>query len=89
MNQTQFSPQKVISLIEETDRDTDNYNTRQNVIGILRQAQTKCCGSTDETIRFSYRDITLPTKVRLVKAMVFSVVRYGSESWTVFKKAEH
>ena len=34
------------------------------------------------------RDITLPTKVCLVKAMVFSVVMYGCESWTV-KKAEH
>ena len=34
------------------------------------------------------RDITLPTKVRLVKAIVFSVVMYGCESWTV-KKAEH
>ena len=34
------------------------------------------------------RDITLPTKVRLVKAMVFSVVMYGCESWTV-KKTEH
>ena len=34
------------------------------------------------------RDITLPTKVRLVKAMVFPVVMYGCESWTV-KKAEH
>ena len=34
------------------------------------------------------RDITLPTKVCLVKAMVFPVVRYGCESWTV-KKAEH
>ena len=34
------------------------------------------------------RDITLPTKVRLVKAMVFPVVIYGFESWTV-KKAEH
>ena len=33
------------------------------------------------------RDITLPTKVRLVKAMVFPVIRYGCESWTV-KKAE-
>ena len=33
------------------------------------------------------RDITLPTKVRLVKAMVFSVVMYGYESWTI-KKAE-
>ena len=34
------------------------------------------------------RDITLPTKVRLVKAMVFPVITYGCESWTV-KKAEH
>ena len=34
------------------------------------------------------RDITLPTKVRLVKAMVFPVTMYGCESWTV-KKAEH
>ena len=34
------------------------------------------------------RDITLPTKVRLVKAMVFPVVMYGCESWTV-KKAEN
>ena len=34
------------------------------------------------------RDIALPTKVHLVKAMVFSVVIYGCESWTI-KKAEH
>ena len=34
------------------------------------------------------RDIPLPTKVRLVKAMVFPVVMYGCENWTV-KKAEH
>ena len=37
---------------------------------------------------FKSREITLPTKVRLVKAMVFPVVMYGFESWTV-KKAEH
>ena len=37
---------------------------------------------------FKSRDITLPTKVGLVKAMVFPVVMYGCESWTV-KKAEH
>ena len=37
---------------------------------------------------FESRDITLPTKVCLVKAMVFPVVMYGCESWTV-KKAEH
>ena len=38
-------------------------------------------------IIFKSRDITLPTKVRLVRAMVFPVVMYGCESWTV-KKAE-
>ena len=37
---------------------------------------------------FKSRDITLPTKVHLVKCMVFPVVMYGCESWTV-KKAEH
>ena len=37
---------------------------------------------------FKSRGITLPTKVRLVKAMVFPVIMYGCESWTV-KKAEH
>ena len=36
---------------------------------------------------FKSRDITLPTKVRLVKAMIFSVVMYGCESWSK-KKAE-
>ena len=36
---------------------------------------------------FKSRDITLPTKVHTVKAMVFPVVRYGCESWTI-KKAE-
>ena len=34
------------------------------------------------------RDITLPTKIRLVKAVVFPLVMYGGESWTV-KKAKH
>ena len=37
---------------------------------------------------FKSRDITLPTKVHLVKTMIFPVVMYGCESWTV-KKAEH
>ena len=36
---------------------------------------------------FKSRDITLPTKVHLIKAMVFPVVMYGCESWTI-KKAE-
>ena len=42
---------------------------------------------TNLDILFKSRDITLPTKVRLVKAMVFPVVMYGCESWTV-RKAE-
>ena len=37
---------------------------------------------------FKSRDVTLPTKIHLVKAMVFPVVMYGCESWTV-KKAVH
>ena len=37
---------------------------------------------------FKNRDLTLPTKIRIIKAMVFPVVMYGCESWTI-KKAEH
>ena len=44
--------------------------------------------SYDQPNILKSRDITLPTKVHLVKAMVFLVVMYGCESWTV-KKAEH
>ena len=44
-------------------------------------------GMTNLDNIFKSRDITLSTKVRLVKAMVFPVVRYGCESWTI-KKAE-
>ena len=43
---------------------------------------------TNQTNILKSRDITLPTKVHLVKAMVFPVVMYGCESWTL-KKAEH
>ena len=43
---------------------------------------------TSLDIVLNSRDITLPTKVRLVKAMVFPVVMYGCESWTV-KKVKH
>ena len=42
---------------------------------------------TNLDIMLKIRDITLPTKISLVKAMVFPVVMYGCESWTV-KKAE-
>ena len=46
----------------------------------------KAMTNVDSTLKS--RDITLPTKVHLVKAMVFPVVIYGCESWTI-KKAEH
>ena len=44
--------------------------------------------SYDQLSILKSRDITLPTKVHLVKAIVFPVVMYGCESWTI-KKAEH
>ena len=46
----------------------------------------KSCANLDSILKS--RDITLPTKVHLIKAMVFPVVMYGCESWTI-KKAEH
>ena len=64
------------------------------VQSLIRELDPTCC----QTWKKSYdhnidsilksRDITLPTKVCLVKAMVFPVVMYGCESWTI-KKAEH
>ena len=48
----------------------------------------KVMTNLDSIFKSRDRDITLPTKVRLVKAMVFPAVMYGCESWTV-KKAEH
>ena len=42
----------------------------------------------EQKLNQHYKATTLPTKVRLVKAMVFPVVMYGCESWTI-KKAEH
>ena len=62
------------------DGDCSHEIKRRLLLG--RKVMTKL-----ESI-FKSRDITLPTKVRLVKAMVFPVVMYGRESWTV-KKAEH
>ena len=63
-----------------TDGDYSHEIKRRLLLG--RKVMT----NLDST--FKSRDITLPTKVRLVKAMVFPVVMYGCESWTV-KKAEH
>ena len=62
------------------DGDCSQEITRRLLLG--RKAMT----NLDSLLKS--RDITLPTKVHLVKAMVFPVVMYGCESWTV-KKAEH
>ena len=63
-----------------TDGDCSHEIKRQLLLG--RKAMT----NLDSILKS--RDVTLPTKVRLVKAMVFPVVMYGCESWTV-KKTEH
>ena len=62
-----------------TDGDCSHEIKRRLLLG--RKVMTNLDGI------FKSRDITFPTKVRLVKAMVFPVVMYGCESWTV-KKAE-
>ena len=63
-----------------SDGDCSHETRRYLLLG--RKAMT----SLDSILKS--RDITLPTKFRLVKAMVFPVVMYGCESWTI-KKAEH
>ena len=63
-----------------TDSDCSHEIKRHLLLG--RKAMT----NPDSILKS--RDITLPTKVCLVKAMVFPVVMYGCENWTV-KKAEH
>ena len=62
------------------DGDCSHEIKRHLLLG--RKAMTKL----DSLLKS--RDITLPTKVRLVKAMVFPALMYGCESWTI-KKAEH
>ena len=62
------------------DSDCSHENKRHLLLG--RKAMT----NLDRILKS--RDIAFPTKVRLVKAMVFPVVVYGCESWTI-KKAEH
>ena len=63
-----------------TDGDCSHDIKRHSLLG--RKVMT----NLDSILKS--RDITLPTKVRLVKAMVFPVVMYGCESWTI-KKADH
>ena len=70
-----FGAPKSLQMVTAAMKLKDAYSFRRKVMTNLDSI-------------FKSRDITLPTKVRLVKAMVFPVVMYGCESWTV-KKAEH
>ena len=63
-----------------TDCDCSHEIKKHTLLGI------KAMTNLDRILKS--RDVTLPTKVHLVKAMVFPVVMYGCESWTI-KKAEH
>ena len=73
----------------ETVRDfiLGGSKSLQMVIAVMKLKDTNSLEEKLDSI-FKSRDITLPTKVRLVKAMVFPVVMCGCESWTI-KKAEH
>ena len=71
-----------IFLCSKITADGDcNHEIKRHLL-LLRKAMT----NVDNVLRS--RDVTLPTKVHLVKAMVSPVVMYGYESWTI-KKAEH
>ena len=62
------------------DSDCSNEMRRRLLLG--RKAMT----NLDNVLKS--RDVTLPTKVHIVKAMIFPIVKYGCESWTI-KKAKH
>ena len=74
--------ERLFFLISKITADGDCSHEIKRCLLLGRKAMTKL----DSMLKS--RDITLPTKVYLVKAMVFPVVMYGCESWTI-KKAEH
>ena len=69
-----------------TNTHTHTWNLKKDTNDLVYRTVRKVMTNLD--IILKSRDITLPTKVHLVKAIVFPVVMYGCESWTV-KKAEH
>ena len=70
-----------LSLVSKITKDGDCSHEIRRLLLLGRKAMT----NLDSVLKS--RDITLPTKVHLVKGMVFPIVMYGCESWTV-KKAE-
>ena len=91
-----FSPTTSWQIDEETmEMVTDFFflSSKITVDGDCSQEIKRCLllgrkAMTNLDSVLKIRDITLPTKVHLVKAMVFPVVMYGCESWTI-EKAEH
>ena len=89
------SPSTVILEPRKIKSDTVSPSTCHDVMGQINlKHEIKGCLLLGRKVMtnldgmFKSRDITLPTKVHLIKAMVFPVVMYGCESWTA-KKAEH
>ena len=86
----QLSEVEIAKRIQNNDSEDDprsgNKNGGRDRLGVQDQHLHTAMTNLDSILKS--RDITLPTKVHLVKAMVFPVVMYGCESWTV-KKAEH
>ena len=80
IGQRELSKRFEFAMYDDCCRDADSRERFRNAI---KASGLKCM--VDSILKS--RDISLPTKVRLVKAMVFPVVMYGCESWTV-KKAE-
>ena len=80
--ETMETVREFLFLGSKTTADGDCSHEIKRHLLLERKAMT----NLDSTLKS--RDITLPTKVHLVKAMVFPVVTYGCESWTI-KKAEH
>ena len=90
----------ILSFLSCSFTVTSGNSVRLDFFGLQITAEGDCSHETKRCLLlgrkvmtnldsiFKSRDITLSTKVRLVKAMVFPVVMYGCESWTV-KKAEH
>ena len=69
----------------ETDQASNQFPKCSPPSGTQRFTLTPWKVMTNLDSIFKSRDITLPTKVRLVEAMVFPVVMYGCESWTIKK----
>ena len=83
---TENSSQYFVINYMEKDSEKNESEWHSVGSGSLWPHRRKVMTNLDNTLKS--RDITLPTKVRLAKAMVFPVVMYGCESWTV-KRAEH